>query len=457
MAVMGSGHAPFQWATCDSDSRQPADLRAQLQPFQDISPQQIQEQLQQLHIKQQGDGSEEMEELGGLEQHRNSLEGSDPNVSNSRRSSTSSKASGSLIAQLLSTSPPPTLPIQSPQTHGVPTSCSSLYSQSPPPHLQDAMGRRYSDTNPPIHSAPTHNRSKRNTLPELYPATARRHHILDQRLAGHTPLPSFPVNIQPRENSPTKIFSSGSSTSSLGRRSPIHEIQMDSIAEDLTEDTVDAMACMDTRRMAKLSTPSLTGNMPCSAGRRPSLPATVNYVTDDDQRQRKSGLASILQCQVTTALNPTTTTVTSGAKTNPSANGQLLTVLQAPTFQHPQESLIRVPNAVDSQANYYTAMNHYNLAHQTIPSVILPPNFLPQPNFQQIYGQVTAVLNAYGISYYHSNGTFVVEHEGVKLRILIGNLAAQSAIQLQYVAGDAAKYENMCTQIYSHLAVQLAR
>ena len=455
MAVVGSGHAPFQWAKCDGDNRQPADLRAQLQPFQDISPQQVQEQLQQLHIRQQGEGGEEMDEL---DQRRNSLEGSDPSISNSRRSSTSSKASGSLIAHLLSTSPPPTLPIQSPQSHGVPTSCSSLYGQSPPPHLQDpaAMGRRYSDTNPPIHPTPTHNRSKRNTLPELYPTTTRRHHILDQRLAGHTPLPSFPVNVQPRESSPTKIFSSGSSTSSLGRRSPIHEIQMDSIAEDLTEDSVDTMTNTDRRRMVKLSTPSLTGILPCSSGRRQSLPTSVNSGTNEDPRQRKSGLTSILQCQVTTSTNLVTTTVTSGTNTNPSANGQLLTVLQAPSFQLPQEPLIRVPNAVDTQTNYYTAMNHYNLAHQTIPSIILPPNFIPQPNFQQIFGQVSAVLNAYGISYHHSNGTFAVEHEGVKLRILIGNLAAQSAIQLQYVAGDAAKYENICSQLYSHFAVQLA-
>ena len=58
----------------------------------------------------------------------------------------------------------------------------------------------------------------------------------------HSQLPSFPVSvIQNREGSPTKsIFGSspnGTTTVGVGRRSPIHDIQMDSIAEDSTEDS----------------------------------------------------------------------------------------------------------------------------------------------------------------------------------------------------------------------------
>lgn len=75
----------------------------------------------------------------------------------------------------------------------------------------------------------------RNTLAELYPS------------ASHKQLPAFPVNILPnsgslvRDTSPTKSLYSSSPTNSLtmttvGRRSPNLDSQMDAIAEDCTED-----------------------------------------------------------------------------------------------------------------------------------------------------------------------------------------------------------------------------
>ena len=77
----------------------------------------------------------------------------------------------------------------------------------------------------------------RKTLGDLFTTTSKQ-------------LPSFPISIQPnspsrsyRESSPTKggggLYSS-SPTNSLtlvGRRSPNHEVQMDAIAEDCTEDS----------------------------------------------------------------------------------------------------------------------------------------------------------------------------------------------------------------------------
>ena len=86
-------------------------------------------------------------------------------------------------------------------------------------------------------------------MPDLHGFPAN--HLLDHtapRLQGtsssnpHSQLPSFPVSvIQNREGSPTKpIFGTsptGSPSVGVGRRSPIHDMQMDAIAEDSTEDS----------------------------------------------------------------------------------------------------------------------------------------------------------------------------------------------------------------------------
>ena len=400
--------------------------------------------------------------MGPLEHHTHNTQGSDSSIGSSIPTSRRSSTSSSLIAQLLSPSPPANVPTPSPQSQGVPTSCSSFYSLGPSVHQDSSnpsAGRRFSyqaEINPP-HHVPTHNRSKRNTLPELYPTS---HHILDQRLAGapHAPLPSFPVNIhQGRDSSPTKMFSgSPTGTPSVGRRSPIHEIQMDSIAEDSTEDT-GVVNRPEGRRVAKLSTPALTGNFLGSIGRRRSLPTTVSTATSDtttpdDQRQRKSGLTSILQTPVAPSLNVGTTTVVPG---NPSCNQRLLNMLQAPLFQHPHKGLTQLQPTTNTHADFYAnSLNHYS---PDVPQIALPQNFLPHPSPQDVLMQVSSILNAYGICYHHSNGTFAVEHQGVKLRILVGNLAAQSAIQLQYVAGDTTKYQTLCTQLSSQLAMQLAQ
>ena len=146
------------------------DLRAQLQPFQDYSPQQIQEQLQKLHIQQHSDIpdtntiSDEFQfvlaSIASTSSSSNSGDGTgntDPiqsiapsSSSGSTTSVASRKSSGSsLIAQLLSPSPPqPAVPIQSPKTHGAATSSNSvLYGHSPPGTEllhQPTTGRRHS-------------------------------------------------------------------------------------------------------------------------------------------------------------------------------------------------------------------------------------------------------------------------------------------------------------------------
>lgn len=121
-------------------------LRAQVQPFQPYTPQQIQEQLQHLHIQQHKEPE--------------SVAQSAPRVA-------------ALLQQ---------------------------------PLLGSQVSQQKTDSVPPS---------------DLY--------TMIGNIASHpnTELPSFPVNIQTREGSPTK---------GLGRRSPIHDHQMASIAEDTREE-----------------------------------------------------------------------------------------------------------------------------------------------------------------------------------------------------------------------------
>lgn len=160
----------------------PIDLHTQFQPFQDLHPDEIQDQLQRLHIQNpeaaaaaaavlmvspsfppeyeypspafSGGLGQQAENSCGPQmqhhqmQHSNSTD-SNSSIASSRKSSTGS----SLIAQLLSPSPPPAVvPILPPQTEGM---ASSGY--SPPSNGGLHFGRKTSLQNPTTvqkHSCP---------------------------------------------------------------------------------------------------------------------------------------------------------------------------------------------------------------------------------------------------------------------------------------------------------------
>ena len=138
------------------------DLRAQLLPFQDYSPQQIQEQLQRLHIQQQHDPqalqptvvTNQGEYDFGAPQMVTSTTADTSgaicvSTSGSSSSLTSSRKS-SLIEQILLSPSPPAAPVPSPQTHGATTASNSVFGHSPPSeHLhQQQVGRRHSFQDP---------------------------------------------------------------------------------------------------------------------------------------------------------------------------------------------------------------------------------------------------------------------------------------------------------------------
>lgn len=156
------------------------DLRTQVQPFQDLQPDEIQDQLQKLHIQlpdalvviptqqqppqQQGQNYESslssMLVDNGYVHHYTASESNSSGASSKNNSSTN----GSLIAELLCRSPP-ALPISSPQTEGS-SSAGSTYTHAPPSsslspsHLSGVPVRRSSLQDPA--AIPKHPRPQRS-------------------------------------------------------------------------------------------------------------------------------------------------------------------------------------------------------------------------------------------------------------------------------------------------------
>ena len=131
-------------------------LRAQLLPFQDYSPQQIQEQLQRLHIQQQHEPqslqptvvANQADYDFAASQITNSTAdtgGAISVTSSGSSSSITSSRKNSLIEQILLSPSPPAAPVPSPQTHGASSASNSVFGHSPPSeHLHQQVGRRHS-------------------------------------------------------------------------------------------------------------------------------------------------------------------------------------------------------------------------------------------------------------------------------------------------------------------------
>ena len=419
------------------------DLRAQLQPFQDFTPQQIEEQLQRMSIEQRND-PEFSQPPGILETSLTETSGSgecgsDSSIASSgipsRKSSTAS-----VLAQLLSPSPP-AIPIQSPQTQGIPSSMASLCSQSPP-YQEHLLARRLSnpyDSMTPLIATTNTAKQHRCTLPELY---STRNPLVERTAqVQNAHLPSFPVNVQQkREGSPTKSVygSSPSGAGTIGRISPIREVQMDSIAEDSTETPANARP---------ISPPYLPAGSPlyCPVG------SPRNSKQQEEQRQRRTGVidTAALRAQVAATLEP------NGGPSHVNNHKHIINALQMPLFSPPaQEPMFRLqttPTPTYPHLELYTnGLNHYNMP----PYAMHPGFYSPHGHMGDILHHISTVLNMCGIPFQHCNGVFAVDHQGVKLQILVGSLphvATPSAIQLQYIAGDTHKYQSLCTQLASQL------
>ncbi len=459
-----TGYGGGETSSVSSAAPTPYSLRAQLQPFSDSAPQQIQEQLQRLNIRQQGDPDTSQGAVTTTSILENSLTAALSNGESlsGRNGSTSSITSGdvssrrsssgsrSMLEQLLS----PTTsanPIQCPQTQGIPTcSSASLYSQSPPyqaeQHLHPLARRRSNPSNPyeaspqQLAAACTNHAAARHYR---YSLPFCRNPLIDH-MAPQNAYPSFPVNVpQRREGSPTKTAYSGSPTSATNRISPIREVQMDSIAEDTTESTD-------------------------LAQERPSSPSSYSPAgsprTVDVKRQRKTGMSldnTAVQAHIAA-------TFQSNGRRNsypkqhcyPKQHHLNNAPLQMPLFTPPGSVMSPLHTFTPTTTGAHAElMNHYNTAYQgVLPNAPAAAN--PYGGIANMLGHVSMVLTNCGIPYQHSNGIFAVDHLGVKLQILVGtlpDLATSSAIQLQYVAGDTQTYRTLCTQLASQLQYAAAQ
>ena len=376
----------------------------------------------------------------------------------------------------------------------------------------------------------------------------------------HSQHPSFPVSvIQNRESSPTKSIYGTSPTGSLsigvGRRSPIHDIPMDSIAEVCTEESstpteVNApvsiamvvnnhsppgshinrlrRASLGDRGTAAITAALVTPQAQQQSTSRPTTPSGLNSGGSGDLRRRRSGAISpALQEQIQASFqdqppveqlpNTLRDVLQNGrnhmyqpvvsdssqlsSKVNPMSRG-LMGMLQTPLpsnsvtghvasqiHENGGHGIHMVNHTPSSQSQYQpgsglplqtsylyaNALNHYNshLSGTTAFQAVMPTHPMnspfyhhphhhhqapppmaphPQNNVQDVLSHVSSVLNHCGIQYHHNNGVFAVDHQGVRLHILVCHLASQqNAIQLQYVAGDASQYQTLCSHLYSRL------
>lgn len=165
----------------------PIDLRTQVQPFQDLQPDEIQDQLQKLHIQHPDApmmvvSGREFDHAPSSAFSAHSTDGGGggvggfmhqlSNTSETNSSATLSRKSSSgssLIVQLLSPSPP-AIPIPSPQTEGMATSSTPSSSSNggsmghhSPPHSSSptSLGRKTSLQNPSTIQMQKHSRPHR--------------------------------------------------------------------------------------------------------------------------------------------------------------------------------------------------------------------------------------------------------------------------------------------------------
>ena len=307
------------------------------------------------------------------------------------------------------------------------------------------MARRFSDTSPVFN--PPHLRQQRKTLPELYP---RNSALLDHMSHSRNPHgSSFPVAMQKREGSPTKgVYGTSPPPTAVGRRSPIHEIQMDSIAEDTTEASL-------VDHLIRESTP-VGSYSPVQSPRQPKPPPR-----SPELRQRRTGMSMPSSVQAHIAASFESDAPRSGENGSVSSSNShklLINALQKPVFTQPSNHvhIMQIPATTSTtHAQVYPAsLNHCSTtAYQVLPVI---PATIPSPAQAQqtnIFHHVSLVLGKCGIPYQlYNNGVFLAEHQGVKFQIaVIPHLMGPSPVQFMHMAGDEHQYHTLCTHIANQL------
>ena len=357
-------------------------LRAQVQPFQSYTPQQVQEQLQQLHIQQRNEPEVMLQSTAtGVDtvrqQQQQQFRSIDSPCADDGRESSPTKDtnSSSFLHHLLSRSAPMSIP---------------------PPNTAQSNCFNYHQPR-----RPSYPDSGTTTAPHL--ASHLRHHThspeyfaMMGNIASQTKqeLPTFPVTIQTRDGSPTK---------SLGRRSPNHDMQMASIAEDTTE--------CNTRTPESSTSP---------------INSMHGMFQDGEDMQQRRPLFQGMQSKAAFSM----------------------LMEPQPQQQQQQQPYSHGANGTHGLTLGYTNNFFVQQHNNHLSTPIMTPAFNLYSN--SILTRISTVLSNNGMQHWQSNGGLVVEHDGVKLQIVC-NLPHLNTIQMQYIAGDTMQYETLSSQLATQL------
>lgn len=370
------------------------DLRQQLQPFCEYSPQQIQEQLQHLHLKPHGEADgmtmdeppldDDLHGMHPLSLSNDTNSSSSVDTSRSRKSSTSS----SLIAQLLSPPTPP-MPVNLPSQ--TPSASTAEYINGL--EVTPTSPRRYSVQAPmatPIYSPQV--RQKRNTLPVLAPShipCGLNEDLFKCSLEGGDDIIPCP--------SPESSFNH-TTTYRHVTNSPVHH------SSDRT------------------NSPSVLLSSSPNNGR------PVSPTTGGQQRQRRSGM-TFPSSEQYPQLQPNHQSF---------APGQLVN-----GFIHENPSAQAHLQQIPIYLNQHISLIHPKVASQ-----------IAQQQVGRLVSLISTVLNNSGIVYEYNGNIFTVSHQGVEFQIHVqvsSHYTMQNALQLNlqymHISGDPQLYQSLCTQL----------
>ena len=426
-------------ASMDSNSAANMSLQKQLQPFQDISPQQIQEQLQHLHLQRRDfTGMDYMEHkempsasgigsTGAVGSSGLGSSGGDESSSSSLNSSTSHsrKSSGSsLLHQYLLS--PPTPPSNtshlsiSPQSVGI---SSAIYGN------EQTGPRRFSVQGPtpaPLPFLPKH--AHRNTLPDLFPTRGTRFPGLPTiELPSHSQtLPGIPPS--PRSPQPDGF----SPCSSPENSSPLLQQLMQAEAPSMSRGR---------QGSPKRLTPSPTLGL---EGRRSPSPNTL-------QRRRRAGvsLTHHEQAEVKATIDQFPV---------PGSQLPFMAISHPPILLNNFSGDSTGLQQGTSPSGFQPVQNIPIYFNQNI-SFLNPQvaNQIAQQQVAELVTHISAVLKNLQLSHECTNNVFTVSHQGVEMQIRVGGTphnilqtALQLNLQYMYISGDPNLYQALCAQLAPH-------
>jgi hypothetical protein len=196
-------------------------------------------------------------------------------------------------------------------------------------------------------------------------------------------LPSFPVNVQSRQGSPTKA---------LGRRSPILEYQMASIAEVTGEEVTGGVLC---RQLV------------------PSSP--ISAAQNGLEQQSEGGYCNIA-------------------------------ITQSVALASHSTEVHELHSHISSSSDTPGSLKYFSQNRSDPVSTLLNPI----SSSHNVENFISTVLTSNRLHHYQSNGGFVVEHDGVKLLIAY-NPTQLNTIRMQFIAGDPIKYQTLSSHLAAHL------